>query len=252
MPWQQCSSRRVPCTSSVVPSRHQPDFVRPHAGQLELDQPAIRRAIDVGPRLPGIFSVTGLGRKNMCGKLHLSPAIIAPLLSRASIKRAILDRTGPNRQDGAAAPVPIPPRPRAVWLTMNRADRAVRSHGRIAHGPGDVSSPRTLMHPARAAPVQVFSSIGVTRWTELAVTVISNSTNFGFPAAVNQGLREGRGEYLVLLDNDNDVVVTDGGSISLWRCRMRRPIGWSGRAWPGKGDLRPAVGRGREFPRQHR
>ena len=40
------------------------------------------------------------------------------------------------------------------------------------------------------------------------VTVVSNATNLGFPAAINQGLRLARGEYLVLLNND--VVVTDG------------------------------------------
>ena len=40
------------------------------------------------------------------------------------------------------------------------------------------------------------------------VTVVSNATNLGFPAAINQGLQLARGEYLVLLNND--VVVTDG------------------------------------------
>ena len=41
----------------------------------------------------------------------------------------------------------------------------------------------------------------------MPVTVISNDENRGFPAAVNQGLQQARGEYLVLLNND--VVVTD-------------------------------------------
>jgi O-antigen biosynthesis protein len=40
------------------------------------------------------------------------------------------------------------------------------------------------------------------------VTAIDNATNRGFPAAINQGLKAARGEYLVLLNND--VVVTDG------------------------------------------
>ena len=40
------------------------------------------------------------------------------------------------------------------------------------------------------------------------VTVVTNTKNVGFPAAINQGLRLARGEYLVLLNND--VVVTDG------------------------------------------
>ena len=40
------------------------------------------------------------------------------------------------------------------------------------------------------------------------VTLIANATNRGFPAAINQGLHEAHGGYLVLLNND--VVVTDG------------------------------------------
>jgi glycosyltransferase involved in cell wall biosynthesis len=40
------------------------------------------------------------------------------------------------------------------------------------------------------------------------VTVVSNATNLGFPAAINQGLQLARGDHLVLLNND--VVVTDG------------------------------------------
>ena len=40
------------------------------------------------------------------------------------------------------------------------------------------------------------------------VTVVTNTRNLGFPAAINQGLRIARGQYLVLLNND--VVVTDG------------------------------------------
>src|SRR5580658_1228965 len=39
-------------------------------------------------------------------------------------------------------------------------------------------------------------------------TVVANSINRGFPGAINQGLSEARGEYLVLMNND--VVVTDG------------------------------------------
>jgi glycosyltransferase involved in cell wall biosynthesis len=39
------------------------------------------------------------------------------------------------------------------------------------------------------------------------VTVIANSIDRGFPAAINQGLREARGEYLAPMNND--VVVTD-------------------------------------------
>jgi hypothetical protein len=40
------------------------------------------------------------------------------------------------------------------------------------------------------------------------VTVVTNTKNLGFPAAITQGLQLAHGEYLVLLNND--VVVTDG------------------------------------------
>ena len=49
---------------------------------------------------------------------------------------------------------------------------------------------------------------GVSDVADVPVTVVTNATNRGFPAAVNQGLRAARGEYLVLLNND--VIVTDG------------------------------------------
>ena len=49
---------------------------------------------------------------------------------------------------------------------------------------------------------------GVRDVAPMPVTVISNSKNLGFPAAINQGLRAARGEYFVLLNND--AVVTDG------------------------------------------
>ncbi len=49
---------------------------------------------------------------------------------------------------------------------------------------------------------------GVRDMSTVPVTLVSNATNVGFPAAINQGLRLARGEYLVMLNND--VVVTDG------------------------------------------
>jgi GT2 family glycosyltransferase len=48
---------------------------------------------------------------------------------------------------------------------------------------------------------------GVQDAPPVLVTVISNASNRGLPAAVNQGLNAARGEYLVLLNND--AVVTD-------------------------------------------
>ena len=49
---------------------------------------------------------------------------------------------------------------------------------------------------------------GVRDAASTPVTVIKNAENRGFPAAINQGLQQARGEYLVLLNND--AVVTDG------------------------------------------
>src|ERR1700719_1770202 len=48
---------------------------------------------------------------------------------------------------------------------------------------------------------------GVQDAAGVPVTVVSNATNRGFPAAINQGSQLARGEYLVMLNND--VVVTD-------------------------------------------
>jgi glycosyltransferase involved in cell wall biosynthesis len=48
---------------------------------------------------------------------------------------------------------------------------------------------------------------GVQDAAAVPVIVISNKDNRGLPAAINQGLQQARGEYLVLLNND--VVVTD-------------------------------------------
>ncbi len=49
---------------------------------------------------------------------------------------------------------------------------------------------------------------GVQDAAAVPVTVIGNSSNVGFPAAINQGLVRARGEYLVLLNND--AVMTEG------------------------------------------
>ena len=49
---------------------------------------------------------------------------------------------------------------------------------------------------------------GVQDTSAVPVTLITNATNRGFPAAINQGLHYARGGYLVMLNND--VVVTDG------------------------------------------
>ena len=49
---------------------------------------------------------------------------------------------------------------------------------------------------------------GVQDGSAVPATVITNATNLGFPAAINQGLSVAKGEYLVLLNND--AVVTEG------------------------------------------
>jgi glycosyltransferase involved in cell wall biosynthesis len=70
------------------------------------------------------------------------------------------------------------------------------------------------------------------------VTAVSNTTNLGFPAAINQGLQLARGEYLVLLNND--VVVTDA-----WLDQMiALANSKSGREEDVTGEWRPAVDSG--------
>jgi glycosyltransferase involved in cell wall biosynthesis len=49
---------------------------------------------------------------------------------------------------------------------------------------------------------------GVQHAAPVPVTVIRNSRNLGFPAAINQGLQVAEGDYFVLLNND--AVVTEG------------------------------------------
>ncbi|MGO9914670.1 MAG: glycosyltransferase [Isosphaeraceae bacterium] len=49
---------------------------------------------------------------------------------------------------------------------------------------------------------------GVQDASPVPVTVVANSTNLGFPAAIDQGLKYARGGYRVLLNND--AVVTNG------------------------------------------
>ncbi len=77
---------------------------------------------------------------------------------------------------------------------------------------------------------------GVQDASPVPVTVIANSTNLGFPAAINQGLRYGRGEYLVLLNND--AVVTDAWLeqlIALTTARTGEEQGFAGVDGSGAG-----------------
>ena len=67
---------------------------------------------------------------------------------------------------------------------------------------------------------------GVRDMASVPVPVITNATNRGFPAAINQGLEAARGEYLVLLNND--VVGADGWLgqlVGLVNARRRSPTG---------------------------
>jgi GT2 family glycosyltransferase len=61
----------------------------------------------------------------------------------------------------------------------------------------------------------------------LPVTVIANTKNLGFPAAINQGLECARGEYLVMLNND--AVVTEGWLEQLLGVASIRVTGGSGK-----------------------
>ena len=90
---------------------------------------------------------------------------------------------------------------------------------------------------------------GVRDAAPVPVTVIANATNRGFPAAINQGLKVARGEYLVLLNND--VVVTDGWLDQLIALATAKAVRRTSRVgdWPGRADVElcraAAVGRGR-------
>ena len=92
---------------------------------------------------------------------------------------------------------------------------------------------------------------GVSDMANMPVTVITNATNRGFPAAVNQGLKAARGEYLVLLNND--VVVTDGwleqliGLVNARKGGEAEEAGPSGNA-TADGNGRPSVGAVRGRP----
>jgi GT2 family glycosyltransferase len=88
---------------------------------------------------------------------------------------------------------------------------------------------------------------GVRDMASVPVTVVTNLTNLGFPAAVNQGLRLARGEYLVLLNND--VVVTDGWLDQLIALvNAKRPSVVSGQ-WSVVADGKPAEREGLITPR---
>src|ERR1700677_4066136 len=79
---------------------------------------------------------------------------------------------------------------------------------------------------------------GVRDMASVPVTVVTNTTNLGFPAAINQGLRLARGEYLVLLNND--VVVTDAWLDQLiGLVNAKRPSVVSGQ-WSVVADGKPA------------
>ena len=75
---------------------------------------------------------------------------------------------------------------------------------------------------------------GVQDASAVPVTLIANSTNLGFPAAVNQALKYARGEYLVLLNND--AVVTEGWLEQLVALTKAAPGG------PTQGDSRETSG----------
>jgi glycosyltransferase involved in cell wall biosynthesis len=91
---------------------------------------------------------------------------------------------------------------------------------------------------------------GVRDMASVPVTVVTNATNLGFPAAINQGLRLARGEYLVLLNND--VVVTDGwldqliGLVNAKRGTTAEHAEGAERKASAEGRLRSNQVRGRE------
>jgi len=100
---------------------------------------------------------------------------------------------------------------------------------------------------------------GVQDASSVPVTVIANSTNLGFPAAINQGLKYSSGEYLVLLNNG--AVVTEGWLeqlIALTRADLQSAHGLealdSAGTWPPGESGREAfgsAGTGQPPPRGH-
>jgi glycosyltransferase involved in cell wall biosynthesis len=98
---------------------------------------------------------------------------------------------------------------------------------------------------------------GVRDMAAMPGTVVTNTRNVGFPAAINQGLRLARGEYLVLMNND--VVVTDAwldqliGLVNAKRgldAERKGPRGTH--RLTREGDLRSIPVRGRETLAQRR
>ncbi len=82
---------------------------------------------------------------------------------------------------------------------------------------------------------------GVRDAAAVPVTLIANRENLEFPRAVNQGLREARGEFLVLLNND--AVVTDGWLDQLIAlASMRMPAAVQGAGGSGSWDAERTEG----------
>ena len=85
---------------------------------------------------------------------------------------------------------------------------------------------------------------GVQDATAVPVTVISNRENRGFPAAINQGLQQARGEYLVLLNND--VVVTDAWLdqlVALTAAKIAKKDGLTAKGAKNAKNLRERTGK---------
>ena len=85
---------------------------------------------------------------------------------------------------------------------------------------------------------------GVQDAAAVPVTVISNRENRGFPAAINQGLQQARGEYLVLLNND--VVVTDAWLdqlVALTTAKIAKKDGLTAKGAKNAKNLRERTGK---------
>ncbi len=80
---------------------------------------------------------------------------------------------------------------------------------------------------------------GVQDVARVPVTVITNSSNKGLPAAINQGLKAARGDYLVLLSDR--AVVTDG-----WLNQLIALADMDGKATTEGTDDTEEAGRNRE------
>jgi GT2 family glycosyltransferase len=124
----------------------------------------------------------------------LSPKQIMTLWARTAL-RAFLDSGSVLRM-----PRPAVPRLSVLLILYNRAELTLACLQSLLSGPGQV--------PFEVVVVDNASTDETTRLLERVegLEVIRNPRNVGFPEAVNQAAERARGEFLLLLNNDTQVL----------------------------------------------